>query len=606
MEQLIQDITYGNYTEVRRKLNHGADINFISKHGATLMHAALACTEGTSSFIIALLFDVGFGDYGIMDINGHTPLHLAVQRDLKRTAMELISVGAPVSQPDGKGNTSLHAASEHFFHADFVAPLIKAGADVHAINKKGQTPLHLSTRQKGTLLLISAGADVSAQDNNGDTPLHLSIARGDADSVDALLQAKADATVANNKGQTPLHRAMSKDHPSMSILQYLRAASPDVSAVDENGNTAFNILLKQPCTNLRDGLAQYLLRCSSEDSLKVSNNVGVSPLHLAAANGYPVIVKALVDAGVPTHLVDNEGNTALHRALMRTENAPAVGYLLNDPHRRPGLIANKQGSTQLHLAINNRLPEYASRLIFESSGVDSSVADSNGNTPLHLALHKRLSRTAIELIGIGVNLSSPNKSGRTPLQIASIEGFTDIVSSLISSDPNLSSSLVAVDSDGNTPLHLSLMYRHNDISEMLLRLHEKNTLSIRNKLGRSYLCLASAAGLVGIVKALLGAGVTGTTPDEFGNTALHLAILRRDLPTVTVLAEGGGQVLLGTPNNNGSTPLHTAVSAGSGEAVAVLVRLGASLAAKDNNGHTPPQLAETKGLVFMAPIFNVT
>ena len=54
--------------------------------------------------------------------------------------------------------------------------LIERGASVSALNKDGQTPLHLAS-QVGRLyvvrMFIERGADVSAQDKDSQTPLHL-------------------------------------------------------------------------------------------------------------------------------------------------------------------------------------------------------------------------------------------------------------------------------------------------------------------------------------------------------------------------------------------------------------------------------------------------
>ena len=56
--------------------------------------------------------------------------------------------------------------------------LIERGASVSALNKDGQTPLHLAS-QVGRLyvvrMLIERGADVSAQDKDSQTPLHLAL-----------------------------------------------------------------------------------------------------------------------------------------------------------------------------------------------------------------------------------------------------------------------------------------------------------------------------------------------------------------------------------------------------------------------------------------------
>jgi hypothetical protein len=92
-----------------------------------------------------------------------------------------ISAGADVnfSGPDDDGNTQLHIAASFGF-TNIVNLLIKAGANVDAINQYGATPLQNSVEFHGRLggkniesikLLIDAGADVNARDINGSSPI---------------------------------------------------------------------------------------------------------------------------------------------------------------------------------------------------------------------------------------------------------------------------------------------------------------------------------------------------------------------------------------------------------------------------------------------------
>ena len=53
--------------------------------------------------------------------------------------------------------------------------LNRGGADVHAKDNEGKTPLHWAVEQdtSGTVeVLLNRGADVHAKDNEGKTPLH--------------------------------------------------------------------------------------------------------------------------------------------------------------------------------------------------------------------------------------------------------------------------------------------------------------------------------------------------------------------------------------------------------------------------------------------------
>jgi hypothetical protein len=112
------------------------------------------------------------------------------------------------------GDTALHvAAAAHT--ADLVEPLVAAGADVGATNRRGAQPLHYAVdggpngarwdpaAQVDTIArLLDAGADPNATDKNGTTPLHRAIRNRCASSVEVLLARGADALRPNGRGST--------------------------------------------------------------------------------------------------------------------------------------------------------------------------------------------------------------------------------------------------------------------------------------------------------------------------------------------------------------------------------------------------------------------
>ncbi|MDZ4405912.1 ankyrin repeat domain-containing protein [Prosthecobacter sp.] len=119
------------------------------------------------------------------------------------------------------GDTALHLAAAGY-RVEIIRLLLKAGANPNAAaNHRRSSPLHYAAngfitgpawdayRQVETIrCLLDAGADLHAQDKNGATPLHRAVRTRSAAAVRCLLQAGSDPTRENLSGNTPFHLAV--------------------------------------------------------------------------------------------------------------------------------------------------------------------------------------------------------------------------------------------------------------------------------------------------------------------------------------------------------------------------------------------------------------
>ena len=69
--------------------------------------------------------------------------------------------------------------------------LVQLGADVHAVDTRGDTALHLASNAKTVACLLEAGAELNRRNHVGDTPLFRAIHGGRVQAVTALVQAGA-------------------------------------------------------------------------------------------------------------------------------------------------------------------------------------------------------------------------------------------------------------------------------------------------------------------------------------------------------------------------------------------------------------------------------
>ena len=119
------------------------------------------------------------------------------------------------------GDTALHlAAAGH--RVEIIRLLLASGADPNAAtNHRRSGPLHYAAdgcldapgwdakKQVQTIqLLLEAGADIHAQDKNGATPLHRAVRTRCAGAVRSLLRAGGDPALKNKPGSTPFHLAV--------------------------------------------------------------------------------------------------------------------------------------------------------------------------------------------------------------------------------------------------------------------------------------------------------------------------------------------------------------------------------------------------------------
>jgi hypothetical protein len=126
---------------------------------------------------------------------------------------------AEISHYAYDGDTLLHIAAAAYAGA-LVGQLAEMGADVAAVNRRGQQPLHYAvdgmpgsptwnaaTQVETVAALLARGADPDAIDKNGTTPLMRAVRNRCALAVAALLDAGADPKLRNKRGSTAVQLA---------------------------------------------------------------------------------------------------------------------------------------------------------------------------------------------------------------------------------------------------------------------------------------------------------------------------------------------------------------------------------------------------------------
>jgi ankyrin repeat protein len=115
-----------------------------------------------------------------------------------------LAAGEKLTDVDASGWTPLMYAAGSYGNSEESA-ILKAGVDVNARSKRGETALMASAvTGMADEDLLNAGADVNAVNNVGMTALMLLVQRGRPDEIKTLLRARADARKKDAEGRTAL------------------------------------------------------------------------------------------------------------------------------------------------------------------------------------------------------------------------------------------------------------------------------------------------------------------------------------------------------------------------------------------------------------------
>ncbi len=256
----------------------------------------------------------------------HTALSFAITAENNHIIPTLIEGGANINQRLPNGDYIIHFAA-----------CFNPSALEHLLNSQNQS------------------LNINVQSPTGFTALMFLIDfhTGDIEILKQLLKAGPNLELKNSSGETALNMAASryitstnKSHANSSYLTFLLKAGAECNTQDNSGNTPLMNLCTIFSTNPNIHPAyQYdsestidamKLLIQAEAAINTLNNKQETVLHLALAFAQPRIIEFLLSNKIDCNRQNDDGNTALMRALQKYIN-PLPEHLkhLSHIHEKP-------------------------------------------------------------------------------------------------------------------------------------------------------------------------------------------------------------------------------------------------------------------------------
>ncbi|MEI7534498.1 MAG: ankyrin repeat domain-containing protein [Verrucomicrobiae bacterium] len=498
----------------------------------------------------------------------------------------------------------------------------KANANVvQSKDAEGQSLLHwsvLTDQLPFTDFWLESGVARAATNAAGQTPLHLAAARGLTKQVTRLLAAGVPLDLKDTNGMTAFEVAVQAKQTE--VIQLLLAKNP-ANAISQYGIST--PLHKAAADGKIEALTNVL---ATVTNLEMPDELGFTPFQIAVKRGHLQAATLLLEAGADVNARDAKGNTALQLIMLEPPNwiadRPPISwyarihqdeqmkylfpYLLgNDEGQHSSafecavfLLANKAaaggtnvgGQSVFDLATSESariFPDDRAQLLEilgkrgGVTGADIDGRDAEGNTALHRAAHEPgdFSGKVAQLIAAGANVNATNFEGRTPLHLA-------------------------VEKIGSWPYNGG---QDSTVMALLKSGANPNAQDTNGLTPLDILATADTSFRKEATLALLQSGANPNLRDQQGRTAAHLFLTGKwpwneAAECIVMLIKSGAD--LSVKDNDGKAPLHYLAALGDGNQDPMFfirnigdtfVAAKVDFEARDKAGNTPLYFAAKTG-----------
>ncbi|KAJ8005262.1 hypothetical protein DPEC_G00144810 [Dallia pectoralis] len=263
-----------------------ADVTLATRQdddGDTALHIAVVQGEEMLVHRMIQLLGLAHKDLDIYNNLRQTPLHLAVITHQPQLVETLLRAGADPGALDRNGQTAVHLCCEHGQQAclfvvlrhNFISPCLEVR------NYEGLTPLHLAVQgghKKLARMLLEAGADINAMDiKSGRSPLIHAVENNSIDMVDFLIESDCNVNGQSYSGNTALHSACGRGQ--VDTVRLLLKNRADSSMKNYHNDTPAMVSKNKRVTDVLRGRGSRNMHPKAQEQQCVSFSPHRNTLH---------------------------------------------------------------------------------------------------------------------------------------------------------------------------------------------------------------------------------------------------------------------------------------------------------------------------------------
>ena len=507
--------------------------------------------------------------------SGNTPLHLAVELDRAKPALQLIERGACVNEVNDKGNTPLICLFHDNMMLDF--GIKRPWNIVHDLASIRMNDTQNTIRYDIMKALLSKGLNINYV-NESLTAFHLCASIGNKECVAEFLTNGADVNAVNKDGETPLHIRLSRistlyphSHTSevkeeVENIQFMLDKMTNVNIQDNEGRSAWHCLFdayvpfifkiyesESMAVDIEKKLTHLLLEKRVDTKLLDCKKCSV--LHHACIVARPMTIRKLIRTGINVNQKDIYGRAAIHTAVTSSFFSTNIDVLVENG--ADVNLVDDDGFTAVHLALICSNTEALKGLIRNSA--DINIKDTgNRKTPLHYTLSISV---YYNFRYIGVKPMELLLAAKADPSIPNEDGLT-FFEAVLSAGKNISL---------NALLSMQIEFLSKPLEDIYIPLERWK-----------------------ILNTLLEQGFNPDAVNDSGHGPLHISAFRYDCyDRADLLLKHGADP--DRPNCSGDVPLHIATKQNNGKLTKLLLLKGADINAVNYDGNTALHICKGKG-----------